>query len=136
MVRKRRLVSGLAVVLIVISLFATVAYAATVKHNFSFNIKSMTSGTNYHPYAKGSCKVTATANTIDPWDGNERFKVSLKKALSTVTTANYYIVDGATRSQTVTMPSTADYYPQVWLSRNNYGSPTYVKGSGYTSQTM
>lgn len=122
--------------MIMLTLLISTAFAASVTHTFSFNIQNTTSGTNYHPYAKGSCSITASGNTVNPWDGTEKFKVSLKKTLTDITTASYYMADGLSRTQVVTMPTTADYYPRVWLSRNNMGSPTYVKGSGYTLQNM
>ena len=79
MKKTRKSIGIFFVSLVLVSLFASTAFAATVQHSFSFNIQSMTSGTNYHPYAKGSCRITATARTIDPWDGSEQFKVALKK---------------------------------------------------------
>ena len=136
MKKTRKSIGIFFVSLVLVSLFASTAFAATVQHSFSLNIQSMTSGTNYHPYAKGSCRITATARTIDPWDGSEQFKVALKKTFTEISTSSYYVADGFTRTQSVTLPSTADYYPRVWLKRNNSGSPTYVKGSGYTSQNM
>lgn len=115
--------------------FATMVLGATVKHTFSFDIQNVTTGKNYHPYSKGSCKITASGKTINPWDGTEYFAVSLKKFANGVGT-DYYLADGVTRTKTVTVPTTADFYPQVYLKRNNIGSQTRVKGTGHTTQDM
>lgn len=116
-------------------LFVFAAAAQALSYRFSFNLSNqVTSGRNWHSYAAASTKVTAYGNTYNPWDGNEQFKVSLDGLGASRSVPNYFVADGATRTQYISLPSAGDRYPVVWLRRNIAGSGTRVEGAGTTSQ--
>lgn len=119
-------------VLTVFALTATVASAKSQK--FSFSLKNyVTSGKNTGTWTSGSASCKAYGSTINPWDGNERYKCCLQRDailnIGSATTA-FYTANGTTYTKSATIGANGSYYPVVWLGRNISGSGTTVSGSG------
>lgn len=138
MKKSKKILISLCLIIVLLLSFATVAFAASAKYNYSFNIHAATPGTNWHPYVGGSVKSVSHGDTYN-WAGTEKvdnpdpiqkYEVVLIQVFSY--SFGLHTADGVTRTKYTTLPGTGDYFPRVY--KNTAGSYTLI-GSGYTYQS-